>query len=460
MAGTSPPRPRVVKAGFWAEGAADSFPPSAIDTKFFTHLYYAYVVPDTNTCKLVVSDPSPTATNLRDFTDTIRVKNPQVETLLTVGAWSKDGKIADVFARMAMSKGSRKDFIQSCIEVARRYDFHGIDLDWEFPRNPKDMRNLGKLFKEWRARVNKEAGETGRPKLLLTAAVASTAVIDYSPDGVSRSFPVKSINDNLDWVNVMCYDYCGYWSPDVQTGAPAALFNRRSVSTSIAFKSWIDEAGLLRSKFVMGLPLFGRTWTLQNPRLNGIGAAASAVGLRPGDDGKMSYSEVEKFNREKNATVVYDPETVSTYSYAGTSWIGYDDIRSTTVKIRHGQDNKIGGYFVSDVTGDQDLKISKQEVGRGSSGAMAVVKRRGGGSKWRMEVLSLYFPLSFVMTESPAPRWLLRDPVARGVPSVWIVCLRLFGGYFGWGCWLCSSTVMGWRWLVADWDGGVGCTGV
>ncbi|KAI8570450.1 hypothetical protein RHMOL_Rhmol01G0034900 [Rhododendron molle] len=358
MAGTPPPR--VVKAGFWAEGAAGSLPPSAIDTKFFTHLYYANVVPDSNTFKLDVSDPSPTATNLKNFTVTIRDKNPQVKTLLTIGAWSMDGKIADVFARMAVSKGSRKDFIQSCIEVARRYDFHGIDLDWEFPRNPKDMRNLGNLFKEWRARVNKEARETGQPKLLLTAAVASTAAIDYFPDGVTRSFPVKSINKNLDWVNVMCYDYYGNFTPK-ETGAHAALFNPRRISssTSSAIKSWID-AGLRPSKFIMGLPLFGRTWTLQNPRLNGIGAAAEKVGLSPGDDGKMSYSEVEKFNREKNATVVYDPETVSTYSYAGTSWIGYDDTRSTTAKIRHAQDNKIGGYFIWNVTGDQDLKISKQ----------------------------------------------------------------------------------------------------
>lgn len=360
MAGTSPPRPSVVKAGFWSEGSAGSFPPSAIDTKFFTHIYYAYVVPDSNTFKLVVSDPSPTATNLKVFTDTIRDKNPQVKTLLTVGGWSKDGKIADVFAQMAMLKGSRKDFIESCIEVARKYGFHGIDLDWEFPRNPKDMKNLGKLFKEWRAGVNKEVGETDRPKLLLTAAVASTAAIDYFPAGVTRSFPVKSINENLDWVNVMCYDYCGYWSPEVQTGAHAALFNPRSVSTSIALKSWIDDAGLRPNKFVMGLPLFGRTWTLKNPRLNGIGAAAAAVGLHPEDDGKMSYSEVEKFNREENATVVYDPETVSTYSYAGTSWIGYDDTRSTTVKIRHAQVNKLGGYFIWNVTGDQDFKISKQ----------------------------------------------------------------------------------------------------
>lgn len=351
---TSPP---VVKGGFWPEWDADNFPPSAIDTRFFTHLYYAFLLPDSNTFKLDVQDPSPTAAKLRSFTGTIHRKNPHAKTLLTVGGWSADGKNAKVFARMAASRESRRGFIESCIEVARKYGFDGIDLDWEFPRSPKDMRNLGKLLEECRAKVNKDKHDQ---TLLLTAAVASTVEISYSPEEATRSYPVRSINENLDWVNVMCYDYYGEFTPK-ETGAPAALYNpRKRKSTSFAVDAWIS-AGLRRSKFVMGLPLFGRTWTLQNPRLNGIGAAAVAVGLGcPGDDGKMSYSEVEKFNREKNATVVYDPETVSTYSYAGTAWIGYDDTRSTTVKIRHAQDHGIRGYFIWNVTGDIDLKISKQ----------------------------------------------------------------------------------------------------
>ncbi|MFS7935288.1 putative chitinase [Helianthus anomalus] len=76
----------------------------------------------------------------------------------------------------------------------------------------------------------------------------------------------------------------------------------------------------------MGLPLYGRTWKLKNPSVHGIGAPA--VGLGPGNEGAMLYSEVHEFNGQHNAKVVLDTQTVSYYSFAGTSWIGYDGVRS------------------------------------------------------------------------------------------------------------------------------------
>ncbi|KAA8522902.1 hypothetical protein F0562_009325 [Nyssa sinensis] len=156
----------------------------------------------------------------------------------------------------------------------------------------------------------------------------------------------------------MCYDYHGSWNTSA-TGAHAALFDPKSnVSTSYGLRSWI-KAGMPQSKLIMGLPLYGRTWRLKDPKSHGIGAPA--VGLGPGDDmGTMTFFQVEMFNKENNATVTYDVKTVSTYSFAGTSWIGYDDTRSTSVKIRFAQALRLRGYFFWAVNGDHEWKISKQ----------------------------------------------------------------------------------------------------
>ncbi|KAI7732104.1 hypothetical protein M8C21_012504 [Ambrosia artemisiifolia] len=259
----------------------------------------------------------------------------------------------ELFSRMASSPSSRATFIRSTIQVARKYGFDGADLDWEYPQTQTAMNNFGLLLDEWRVAVNNEATSTGKPRLLLSAAT------HYKPEIYFNElckYPVASINKNLDWINAMCYDYHGPWTPDA-TGAPAALYDPNGdLSTSNGLQSWIS-AGIQRQKLVMGMPLYGWTWKLKNPSVNGIGAPA--VGIGPGNEGAMLYSEVQQFNAQNNAKVVYDTQTVSYYSYAGTSWIGYDDVNSVQRKVQYAKSLNIGGYFFWTAVGDQDWKISR-----------------------------------------------------------------------------------------------------
>ncbi|KAM3337072.1 hypothetical protein P3S68_032772 [Capsicum galapagoense] len=216
------------------------------------------------------------------------------------------------------------------------------------------MENLAILLDQWRVEVHKESWKTRRPQLLITAAVYFS--VDFFLWGEFRSYPVPSINKNLDWINLMFYDYRGSWDTSA-TGAQAALFDTKSnISTSYGLSTWI-KAGALRSKLIMGLPLYGRTWKLKDPNVDGIGAPA--VGVGPGDEGTMTYREIEKFNEENNAKVVYDSATVSAYSVAGTSWIGFDDTKSVATKLRYAQAQRLRGYFFWAVAGDKDWKISR-----------------------------------------------------------------------------------------------------
>ncbi|CAK7338275.1 unnamed protein product [Dovyalis caffra] len=338
----------AIKAAYWPSWS-ETFPPSAVDTTLFTHIFYAFLLPSNVTFKFELSDS--TASLLKNFTTTLHQKNPPVKTLFSVGGGSSDPKL---FARMASNVGSRNIFINSAIEVARNYGFDGMDLDWEFPQNPKDMADLGQLFKEWRVAIQKEARSTHRSPLLLTAAVYFS--VDFQWAETYRKYPAASIAKSLDWINAMCFDYHGSWDTSA-TGAHAALYDPNSnISTSYGLTSWI-RAGVPRHMVVMGLPLYGKTWQLKDPNVNGIGAPAVATG--PGD-GVLVFSEVEKFNKENGATVVYDARTVSTYSYAGTSWIGYDDSRSTTMKIKFAQALGLRGYFFWALSFDSEWKISKQ----------------------------------------------------------------------------------------------------
>ncbi|GFP80411.1 chitinase-3-like protein 1 [Phtheirospermum japonicum] len=336
----------TIKGAYYPSWAQDTISPSSINTKLFTHIYFAFLTPNNVTFSLDHDIQPAQALFLSNFTSTLK---PHVQTLFSVIGNSS------LLARMAADPSSRAAFIRSSIQVARRLGFDGVDLDWEYPQFRADMDNLCHLLDEWRVEVQKEAAATGRPPLLLTAAVYYSPVISWPR---VRSYPAAAVRKNLDWVNVMNYDYVGWWDRPLVTGAHAALFDPRSnVSTSYGLGAWI-RAGVPRGKLVMGLPLYGRSWQLEDPtRSRGIGAPA--VGRGPGE-GELTYADVVRFNKQNRADVVYNSETVSVYSVAGSSWIGYDDAKSVAVKIGYAQRLGLRGYYFWTVVGDNNWEISER----------------------------------------------------------------------------------------------------
>ncbi|XLR70111.1 hypothetical protein S83_020783 [Arachis hypogaea] len=153
-----------VKAGYWPSG--NSLSPSSIDTRYFTHIYYAFVEPEPNTFNLIIT--SSDQNYIPQFINGLSNRNPPVKTILSIGGGASN---ATLFSLMASTVKSRAAFINSTIQVARQYGFDGLDLDWEFPENEQDMANLALLFKEWHQAVVLEAKVHRRPRLLLTAAV-------------------------------------------------------------------------------------------------------------------------------------------------------------------------------------------------------------------------------------------------------------------------------------------------
>lgn len=344
--------PPAVKSGYYPSWGSDDFPPSAINTSFFTHVFYAFLLPSNVTFKLELSNE--TAVLLSDFTTTLRHKTPPVKTLLSIGGGAGDNpELPRIFARMVSNPSSRSHFIDSAIEVARKFGFDGLDLDWEYPQSPKEMKDLGHLLKQWRREIKKEAKATDCHPLLLTAAVYFSA--DFFLSNVTSSYPVKSMEKYLDWANVMCFDYHGAWSNI--TGPNAALFDPNSnVNSVYGLRSWIN-GGMTPKKLAMGLPLYGRTWELKDPNDHGIGDIA--IGPGPGG-GQLGFNELEMLNQESGATVVYDMDTVSVYSFNGSSWIAFDDGLTITSKIGFAQALGLRGYFFWALGHDSDWKISAQ----------------------------------------------------------------------------------------------------
>ncbi|XP_038879961.1 class V chitinase-like [Benincasa hispida] len=336
-----------MKGIYWFSGSG--FPVSDIDSSLFTHIFCAFADLAPNTFQVTIS-PSNSA-KFKTFTQTVQRKNPNVKTLLSIGG---GGANADTFAAMASQPDSRKSFISSSISLARSNGFLGLDLDWEYPSNQNQISSFSTLCTEWRAAAEKESQSSGKPRLLLSAAVFRSSNYYGLP------LPASVLATKLDWINVMCYDFYGPgWSPN-STAPPAALFGSAGqVNCDAGITSWI-QSGFPASKIVLGIPFYGWAWRLVNQNNNGLYAPANGAATGAGiDDGAITYKGINAFKENNRVNSVYNGMVVTNYVSSGTTWIGYDDKQSVAAKVAYAKKKGLFGYFAWQVGADDNWTLSR-----------------------------------------------------------------------------------------------------
>nr|4URI_A Chain A, CHITINASE-RELATED AGGLUTININ [Robinia pseudoacacia]4URI_B Chain B, CHITINASE-RELATED AGGLUTININ [Robinia pseudoacacia] len=329
----------AIKGGYWYSGSGLAV--SDINPSHFTHLFCAFADLDPNTNKLTIS--SSNAAAFSTFTQTVRAKNPSVKTLLSIGGGGGRA-LAAVFANMASQASRRKSFIDSSIQLARRNNFHGLDLDWEYPSSDIDKTNFASLIREWRAAVATESSTSGTPALLLSAAVGGSDQITPL-----KYYPGEAIANNLDWVNVMTYDLYTSDSYPTLTQPPAPLFYPRGIfSADEGITKWI-QSGVPESKLALGLPFYGFKWRLSDPNNHGLFAPATQ-GL-----GAVKYKDIVNTGGQ----VEFDSTYVTNYRFKGTDWYGYDDTQSISAKVAYAKQRGLFGYFAWHIEQDSNWALSE-----------------------------------------------------------------------------------------------------
>lgn len=105
-------------------------------------------------------------------------------------------------------------------------------------------------------------------------------------------------------------------------------------SQDYAIQYWIKK-GAPREKLMLGIPFFGRSFSLANPEKWEPGSEIKGLGNEgpfTQDDGFLGYFEIcEMFtqsNWKKNKDSSDNP-----YAVKGDQWIGYDDTKSVSRKV-------------------------------------------------------------------------------------------------------------------------------
>ncbi|GLH08614.1 Probable chitinase 10 [Gryllus bimaculatus] len=336
----------------WYRQGAGKYLPADIDTSLCTHIAYGFAVLDGSTLTIKPHDSWADIDNevllwFPEFYQKVTAfKKRGIKVVIAIGGWNDSA--GDKYSRLVNNPSARAKFIENVLQFITRYDFDGLDLDWEYPvcwqvdcskGPPTDKEGFSALVRELSAAF--------RPKgLLLSSAVSpSKAVIDAGYD-------VRTMSQYMDWIAVMTYDFHGHW--DKQTGHVAPLYyfpgdKYDYFNSNYSIHYWI-ERGADRRKLVMGMPMYGQSFSLADSSDHGLNAKTYGPGeagefTRAG--GFMAYYEICYNVKNKGWTPVRDPQgRMGPYAYHGNQWVSYDDVEDIRRKSRFVKSLGLGGGMI------------------------------------------------------------------------------------------------------------------
>ncbi|KAJ3406422.1 hypothetical protein HDV05_006016 [Chytridiales sp. JEL 0842] len=187
-----------------------------------------------------------------------------------------------------------------------------------------------------------------------------------------RGFDIKGLNAVVDWFNLVSYDIHGTWDANIRDLGPMVQphTNVEEIHDAILL---LQKAGAERSKIVMGLGFYARTFTLADRSCTAMFCPFVAGG-RAGEctqtRGSLSYREIDRIQKSGNYNTQYLTNNIMaallTYD---DQWIGFDDPKTIQQKVLWAGNQCLGGVMVWSV--DQDVPGSFP-LANAMSGTIAV----------------------------------------------------------------------------------------
>jgi len=335
-----------------------------------THIIYAFVLPDAESGKCVLQDPwsevgaidSKKSILAGNFLQLQKLKKdfPHLKVLLSVGG----GKSNKDLLSIAQDRQKLDAFAESCVAILDGYDyeykdpfsekikithfdysglFDGLDIDWEWDAGTLTQ----KLSQEFTHFIKKiKILLAGRKK---NYEYSSLLTIDLQViPSVYQTLDLQALAKNVDWFNIMAYDFFGPWNKNVGFNAP--ICGSSSVYSIDGAVQRIMEQGVSPAKMVLGVPLYGYIYE-QSLGLN------SVIDKSKANSRALSYHIIKSryldsklFKKEWHDKA----DVPSLYSKSDKTFVSYDDTDSVKRKVGFVKNKKMQGLVVWRLSGDDE----------------------------------------------------------------------------------------------------------
>lgn len=294
----------------------------------------------------------------------MRKVNPNLKIMFAIGGWEN----SEHFSKISSTPQGRIAFILEIVKMIDKYDFDGVDIDWEYPTTggaiegvPEDKFNYVLLMKELREAFNYYEKKIGRYQKLIISFAGAAGEWTLNP-----GFDLTNLIRYVDFVNIMSYDYFGAWDSKwgAFTGPPAPLYHGslRSMSGKMnvdwTIKYYYCNSNDL-SKLNMGIPLYGRYW-------NNVGEPIDkeddmwrmAIKNKKGkyDGGHITWRSLKhKINCTWNIeNYKYHEKSKVPYIIEKKKFLSFENPRSIKEKMKYIEKKNLGGVMMWAIEYDDD----------------------------------------------------------------------------------------------------------